>query len=426
MNHKTLYPRLAQLIVLTVGLLLAASFMTARSSAANDELKFEDATELTATLAADATEVTKTLTLRNNSSREATVELSTILLDADNNLINAQVKVLDKENKRQDTMTIPAGRAAPISAIMIVPNPFKLPLSGHLIAASTDGQLSPAGRPLKIASPPPAAWAWPDFIPNPLDAGASIVIGSLLLAALIVLLLRAFWLPRRGIDFSKREYVKNGLPDWSPIRSFVSNFTIFSGIFGAILSANLLPEKTVHHDKSNYVFLSICFGALLIIGPVIFNMNLDKRRSQEDPTKLETYGRITALLWTTGFVLWALLGQLLTMSLITDELRVGSVLDGSLITTFHILLALVTLVLLVYIFVTLPKVIGTGNDPEATAVVLPKDESFLDRIGEIIGSLGKKEHADLLRRVQGYVVQSNSGAGLIPEENVTRQKWPLF
>jgi hypothetical protein len=88
-----------------------------------------------------------------------------------------------------------------------------------------------------------------------------------------------------------------------------------------VLSASaVLPANTELLPKAQYFGLSRLFGALTVVAP--FGYNAVRCPEKTDGGKrLEYHGYVWSLLSATALTLWAVLGQLVTLSLLLKELH---------------------------------------------------------------------------------------------------------
>jgi hypothetical protein len=394
--------RLVLFAILLFTLALTASLAAPAYAQGRDSLEFVDSSTISITVSAqtpdastllESVEFTRSLTVRNNTTRTVTVGLSALLFDPDGKFQPATIRVLDEANKeqpRQDSIGVAAGRVVAINYVLAPQPPVKLPLSGHLIATAADGLAQPATRHLELKPLQPSPWMAPSLLSFVPDAATGTILISLALSLLCSGLLWVLYQTPKQQDGTPRKFARNLFPAWDPKQSFVSNFTAISAILTTILSAGVLPDKTVHIDKGGYQILSIFFGAILIIAPLVFNMTVETRKSVQPGAKdtdTEQYGRIWALRTTTSLVLWALLGEMIVIALIMNELNVAGRLPEFFINLFLILLVISVLLVLWYIRSVLPKVVGTGDDPSVLAEVgenVEDDTNLEDYIAEAL------------------------------------------
>ena len=103
-------------------------------------------------------------------------------------------------------------------------------------------------------------------------------------------------------------------------KSQASNITVFGAIVGTVLSSKILTSITpVIATQSEYTALSLLFGILVVVGPLIVAALKD-----ESPG-----GGVTAwaFLLATAVTLWSVIGQIATIGLVFYEAEHGKTLN---------------------------------------------------------------------------------------------------
>jgi hypothetical protein len=364
-------------LTFVLGLIVALFAVSGARAQVSNGLQFEDTDPVSVTLAPGKADFQVHQTLRNNDTKTVNVRLSTILLGSDAKLQSALVQIAGTDGTLGDTLSVPGGSVVPILAVITLAQPGNLPLSGHLIASADGGPVAPATVPVQIAAEESGEVPIIGGVILPHDLGTGIILSSFVVAGLLLLLLWLWRLPKAIHGFRSRKFVKGGLPQWDVKQSFVANFTIISALLGGTVSVSVLPDETAHLSSKGYVLLSIFFALLLLVAPILFNSSVTKLRSEDEPTKKEPYGRIAPFMFTVMLVLWALIGEIIAVLYILDELRIAGSLSGLFVTVSQLLVLFAGVLMLAYVFKATPSVIGDGKDPhkEVAPTKAPGTES---------------------------------------------------
>jgi hypothetical protein len=106
---------------------------------------------------------------------------------------------------------------------------------------------------------------------------------------------------------------------WDFSKSWASNVTVVGAILGTVLSAKILPASpTVIATPNGYTALSLLFGALVVVAPLVFTALRSGRPSAMD-TVIE--GKGWAFLLASEVTLWGVIGELATVGLILYEAK---------------------------------------------------------------------------------------------------------
>lgn len=147
-----------------------------------------------------------------------------------------------------------------------------------------------------------------------MSANTALVLSSLVLAALVVVAARAISRPRgTTIDF----------PQWEFSKSWASNLTVVGAVLGTVLSAKVLPKRTVVVTPDGYTALSLLFGILVVIAPFLYTAF---RKGKRTPTGPEYEGRNGVFLVASAVTIWAVCGEIGTIGLVLYEAQHGKAL----------------------------------------------------------------------------------------------------
>jgi hypothetical protein len=110
---------------------------------------------------------------------------------------------------------------------------------------------------------------------------------------------------------------------WDFSKSWASNITVVGAIVGTVLSAKVLPASpTVVATPNGYTALSLLFGALVVVAPLVFTA----LRSKPSAMDVTVEGKGWAFLLASALTLWGVIGELVTGGLILYEAKHGNTL----------------------------------------------------------------------------------------------------
>lgn len=145
-----------------------------------------------------------------------------------------------------------------------------------------------------------------------LSSITSIVVASL--AAGIALVVGG-WLSCGGVRAALKTAI--GDPSWDFSKSWASNVTVVGAILGTVLSAKILPTTTaVVVSPNGYTALSLLFGSLVVVAPLVFTVLRSAKPSSTGPVYT---GRGWGFLLASALTLWGVLGELATVGLVLYE-----------------------------------------------------------------------------------------------------------
>lgn len=142
-----------------------------------------------------------------------------------------------------------------------------------------------------------------------------------------------------------------GSPNWSFERSWGANVTLGGALLMTLLGLTMFPDRPQLMMKASYSLLQILFGAIVSLGPLVYNLiHREVQVNVGSVPRVEVQGYVITFLIAGGLVLWAAMGQVVTMSVVTEELIHGGALERSVGRTLEGLAGLLFLLLLVYGF----------------------------------------------------------------------------
>jgi len=230
---------------------------------------------------------------------------------------------------------------------------------------SFSGTAKPSDLEVRIPEQPLMSW---------------IFIGTLSVV-LVVVTITAISLVSKG----KGLFHVMGSPNWSFEKSWGANLTLGGALLITLLGLTIFPDRPLLMTKASYSLLQVLFGAIVSLAPLVYN--LIRREVQVNiggVPRVEVQGYVITFLIAGGLVLWAAMGQVVTLSVVAEELIFGGALEQPVGRTLQGLATLLFLLLLVYGFRSLyltaktvsaaPTAIGggmPGPQPAAAVVGLP-------------------------------------------------------
>jgi hypothetical protein len=176
-----------------------------------------------------------------------------------------------------------------------------------------------------------------------------------------------------------------GSVNWSFERSWGANVTLGGALLMTLLGLTMFPDRPHLMTKASYSLLQVLFGAIVSLAPLVYNLiRREVQVNSAGTPRVEVQGYVITFLIAGGLVLWAAMGQVATLSVVTEEFVFGGALDKSAGRTLQGLAGLLFLLLLVYGFRSLyltaktasaaPTAIGgvsPGPQPAAAVAGLP-------------------------------------------------------
>jgi cytochrome c oxidase subunit IV len=133
-----------------------------------------------------------------------------------------------------------------------------------------------------------------------------------------------------------------------------------------VLSAGVLPGDTQSLSKPAYAALNLFFGMLILISGFVYTAT---RRPKETTTQtggrqVQYQGYVWSFLLASFATLWAVLGELATLSFLLTEIGLQGFLSGGSLHIFQGALLLAGLLALVYAWRSVAAIVSTQTDRE--------------------------------------------------------------
>jgi len=189
-----------------------------------------------------------------------------------------------------------------------------------------------------------------------------------LIAAAIVAVVTGFNLHGRQIGL----FHSMGTANWAFDKSWGANVTIGSSLLVALIGLTTFPSRPRLMTKPSYALLQLLFGALVSLAPLVYN--LIRRETVVDVggfPQVSARGYVVTFLLAGGLVLWAAMGQILTLAVLTREFLLSGVMDATTALTLEGLSASLILLLLVYGFRSLYSSAKSVSTPPTPGILRP-------------------------------------------------------
>lgn len=105
-----------------------------------------------------------------------------------------------------------------------------------------------------------------------------------------------------------------GPSQWSFSSSTATNLTVVGSVLGTVLSSTVLPDYPHYMTKQSYIVLSLLFGVLVALAPLLYNFCC--KPTKPDPTNTSLVlleGTVWLFLLADAITIWAVFGQLSTL-----------------------------------------------------------------------------------------------------------------
>lgn len=144
----------------------------------------------------------------------------------------------------------------------------------------------------------------------------TVLLGSLSLALAIALIVVGR-LRSAGIALSHRM----GSPTWSFDQSWGANVALASALLSALLTFTVFPESPHLMARESYLISQTLLAALLAFAPAIYGLfRQDIAILRDASVVVEHQGFVGTFVLSSTVVVWAALGQVITLALLVSEL----------------------------------------------------------------------------------------------------------
>jgi hypothetical protein len=187
---------------------------------------------------------------------------------------------------------------------------------------------------------------------NFLDTPTEITLGALLLA--IILTILAYWRIRVDKNIAslhlKRSVLTHsmGKPEWDLSKSWATSLTALGALLGTVISGGLSKNMT-------NAGLNLFFGVLVLIAPILYTTTARYIEiGTGDEKRHESQGFVGIFLLTNLIIVWAVLGELITVLIILYNVATTTILTSPIKYIFLIFLVAALVCVGAYVLRTLP------------------------------------------------------------------------
>jgi hypothetical protein len=170
-----------------------------------------------------------------------------------------------------------------------------------------------------------------------------------------------------GIHLYRKLFHVMGGMNWAFEKSWGANVTLGSALLVTLIGLTIFPDRPRLMNKMSYTLLQILFSALVSLAPLVYN--LIRREVQVNDAgiwRVNVQGYVIMFLMAGGLVLWAAMGQVATLSVLTEEFVLSGALGMYCGRALEGLAVMLYLLLLVYGFRSLYKTAKTVSVAPAT------------------------------------------------------------
>ncbi len=142
-----------------------------------------------------------------------------------------------------------------------------------------------------------------------------------------------------------------GGTNWTFEKSWGVNVTLGSALLVTLIGLTIFPDRPRLMTKMSYSILQILFGALVSLAPLVYNLiRREVQVNNANTWGVNIQGYVIMFLIAGGLVLWAAMGQVATLAVLTEEFVRAGALDAYSARTLQGLAVLLFLLLLMYGF----------------------------------------------------------------------------
>jgi hypothetical protein len=189
-----------------------------------------------------------------------------------------------------------------------------------------------------------------------------------LAAAGVVVIITAISLWRKNVGLDRAM----GAANWAFDKSWGANVTLGSSLLIALLGLSTFPGRPQLMTKPSYAMLQLLFGALVSLAPLVYNLiRQETVVNNSGFPQVSVHGYVIMFLLAGGLVLWAAIGQVVTLGVLAEEFLRSRVVDWTTARILQTLAATLLLLLLIYGFRSLYATAKSVSAPAAEVVVRP-------------------------------------------------------
>lgn len=322
-------------IVAAVGAVLLTALLAGSVRAQSlPQLAFADDEPLVISIDSGEKTASATVVLVNGGQDVDELSFSAVSVDAD----AAAVKVEASGNR-----AIFAGGAAPITLSFSSAEAIG-DFNGHVVA--TSGTVA-AERDLKINEK--------DTVPLSVNI---IIFGSFLIGAAFAVV--------RALTLRPRLSYLLSAPGWDFSKSWASTFTVVGAVLGTVLASLVLPATPERFSKATLAGMNLIFAAAILLAPFLFAITESPQDvdDSDGKTRKRGQGTVAGYLMACGLTLTGVIGQLITVFFLLDEIESNNALPDEALQFLFLFLFAAAVLVLVYAWRTIGWTAANATAPQ--------------------------------------------------------------
>jgi hypothetical protein len=192
-----------------------------------------------------------------------------------------------------------------------------------------------------------------------------------LIAAGIVVVVTAVNLRRKHIGLRHAM----GVANWAFDKSWGANVTLGGSLLIALLGLSAFPGRPQLMTKPSYAMLQLLFGALVSLAPLVYNLIRQETVVNNGGfPQVSVHGYVIMFLMAGGLVLWAAMGQVVTLGVLAEEFLRCGVVDRTTARLLQTLAGTLLMLLWIYGFRSLYATAKSVSAPAGTVLVRPSPQ----------------------------------------------------
>jgi hypothetical protein len=142
-----------------------------------------------------------------------------------------------------------------------------------------------------------------------------------------------------------------GASEWSFSASSATNLAVAGTLLTGVLASTVFPDYPHYLTKQGYWVLSLFFGILAGLAPVLYGFSTRPvGPNSTDPQALDFQGSVLTFLLSAALTVWAVLGQLATLSVLLNEFAISRSIAPASVSGEILLAVSVAIALIVYCY----------------------------------------------------------------------------
>jgi hypothetical protein len=228
-------------------------------------------------------------------------------------LFDVNGKSLGSPPQQNLKLTALPGEVQSVQLSLDVPDET-LPVSGYVvIGASADKCDGGAKQPIQTFVIPAQS--------SPSNSRYIVLISAAAAALVFLIAILAF---RKSVGDPM------GVSEWSFSGSAVTNLTVAGALLTGLLASAAFPDYPHYLTKQGYLVLGLLFGVLASLAPVLYDFQCEPTGiDPTNPKQLDFQGSVWSFLVSAAITVWAVFGQLATLSIMFQEFAMRKLISHS-------------------------------------------------------------------------------------------------